>query len=210
MNPRISAYCHIKSNRVYLNGKLIYRLEEEIDRQEFMKAAFRNTDTKYPKFFKMDDYSKLGFLASEVLLSSLDPTTTEGQSTGIILSNSQSTLITDQQFQDSIQSDNNFFPSPSVFVYTLPNIMAGEIAIRHHFYGENAFFVSSSFDSDWQSAYVNQLMASNKLSSCISGWVDINQSHYEAFLYFVTSGENGNKVLHTPERIKELYSELDK
>lgn len=210
MNPCISAYCHIKNNRVYLNGKLVFSPQEELNRQDFIKAAFRNTGTKYPKFFKMDDISKLGFLAAEVIMSAMDPTTINGQSTGIVLSNSQSTLVTDQQFQDTIQSDDNFFPSPSVFVYTLPNIMAGEIAIRHHFYGENAFFVSSSFDSDWQSAYVNQLMESDKLTSCISGWVDMSNSQYEAFLYFVTSEKNGSQVPHTADRIKELYSELDK
>ena len=210
MEPNISAFCHVKNNRVYLNGKLVFSLEEELDRQDFMKAAFRNTGTKYPKFFKMDEYSKLGFLAAEVLMKALDASTIQGKSTGIVLSNSQSTLATDQQFQDSIQSDDNFFPSPSVFVYTLPNIMAGEIAIRHHFNGENAFFVSSSFDLEWQSDYINQLMKANKLTSCISGWIDLSKEYYEAFLCFVSSKSDDSKGLHTGKMVENIFSILDK
>lgn len=210
MKPSITAFCHIKNNRVYLNGRLVFSPEEEMDRQDFMKAAFRNTGTKYPKFFKMDEYSKLGFLAAEVLMSAVDGSTIEAKSTGIVLSNSQATLVTDQQFQDSIQSDEAFFPSPSIFVYTLPNIMAGEIAIRHHLTGENAFFVSSSFDSAWQTSYVNQLMTSDKITACLSGWIDLSSDHYEAFICYVTRDTKGNSEMHSGEILDSIFRIIDK
>lgn len=205
MNPVISAYCHIINNRVFLNGELVFEMAPGDDRAEFMKAAFRQTGTKYPKFFKMDEYSKLGFLAAEVLLKSVNQSDMMPESTGIVLSNSHATLTTDRQFQSSIQSDGAFFPSPAVFVYTLPNIMAGEMAIRHHFNGENAFFVSSSFDSAWHANYVNQLLLGQKISSCISGWVDLDEQNYEAFLAWVVVFDEKGLMAHTPEMLDDLY-----
>jgi len=209
MNPVISAYCHIINNRVYLNGELVFEMAPGDDRAEFMKTAFRQTGTKYPKFFKMDEYSKLGFLAAEVLLKSVNPEVITPETTGIVLSNSHATLTTDQQFQSSIQSDEAFFPSPAVFVYTLPNIMAGEMAIRHHFNGENAFFVSSSFDSAWHANYVNQLLHGQKISSCISGWVDLDENNYHAFLVWVSVANEKGLIAHTAEMLNNLYHTIE-
>ena len=212
MTPQVTAFCHIKKNQVFLNGKRIFSAGSEVDMREFVKAAFRNTGTKYPKFFKMDDYSKLGFLAVEVLMKAVDVSTIEAKSTGIVLSNNHSTLTTDQLFQDSIQSDETFFPSPSVFVYTLPNIMAGEIAIRHHFTGENAFFVSSLFDPDWHTFYINQQFESKKISACLSGWVEMDDQSLDAFVYFVEKGNDlrNESMLHTVEELNNLYKINDK
>ena len=35
---------------------------------EFIKTAFREFKIEYPKFFKMDNLSKLAFLTSEIIL----------------------------------------------------------------------------------------------------------------------------------------------
>ncbi|MEJ0079473.1 MAG: hypothetical protein WDM78_00555 [Puia sp.] len=47
--------------------------------------------------------------------------------------------------------------SPALFVYTLPNIVIGEISIRRHFKGENAFFVFKQFDGNFIEKYVRGL-----------------------------------------------------
>jgi 3-oxoacyl-[acyl-carrier-protein] synthase-1 len=65
-----------------------------------------------------------------------------------------------------------FFPSPSVFVYTLPNIVTGEIAIRNKFYGETSFYVLEHQDD----AEINRLIAEAALDtathSVIGGWLE--------------------------------------
>ncbi len=65
----ISTYCHIKDNKVYRNGQLIFD-GESLPLKDFLKAIYKHFGLKYPKFYKMDEISKLGFLASEIVLAS--------------------------------------------------------------------------------------------------------------------------------------------
>ena len=65
---RIKTYCHIKNNSVYINGELAFEYPEANSMHDFLKKAFKHFKPGYAKFYKMDDISKLGFLASEVIL----------------------------------------------------------------------------------------------------------------------------------------------
>jgi len=141
----IKRYCHIKNNRIYVDGELMYAYKKAEGLRAFAKSVYRYLKPSYNRFFKMDEISKLGFLAAEVLLSDFGKSTYYDEDVSIILSNSHSTLITDQEHQLTVDDYDNFFPSPSVFVYTLPNIMIGEISIRHKFKGENTFFIVENF-----------------------------------------------------------------
>lgn len=204
---KISTYCHIKNHRVYINGELIFELPEASGINDFLKKTFKHFKPGYAKFYKMDDISKLGFLASELLLKNKPYTAYEPEDTGIVLSNSQSTLVTDTEFQASIEDDRHFFPSPSVFVYTLPNIMIGEISIRHGFRGENAFYIFENFNANFVSDYINQLFLSQKLKACIGGWVDQSSENYEAFIYWADNKTDTPLAIeHTAKEIERLYN----
>lgn len=203
----IRTYCHIKNNSIYINGELVFELTETIDLNDFLKKAFKHFKPGYAKFYKMDEISKLGFLASEIILQDTPYKGIEPEDISIILSNSQSTLVTDSQFQDSIQDDSHFYPSPSVFVYTLPSIMVGEISIRHIFRGENAFFIFENFNANFVTDYINQLFLSQKLKACIGGWVDQSSDNYEAFVYWADNKEGTPKETdHTGKEIERLYN----
>ena len=100
---------------------------------------------EYPKYYKMDGLCRLGLVASELLLQA------EGNvrfkdcyDRAVVLFNRSSSISSDKKFLKSIQDKENYFPSPSVFVYTLPNIVTGEIAIRNHYYGETSFYILPS------------------------------------------------------------------
>ena len=60
----------------------------------------------------------------------------------MVFANSNSSLDVDIKHNASIADKEKYFPKPAVFVYTLPNIMLGELSIRHLLRGENIFFVS--------------------------------------------------------------------
>ena len=137
----ISSYCHIKNNQVSLNGDVIFS-EEHGSFSEFIKAAYKTQNTKYPKFFKMDHLSKLAFLASDILLKSQSLNLEEENNIALVFSNKASSLDTDLKHQESIQKKDNYYPSPAVFVYTLPNICLGEISIKYKLYSENSFFIA--------------------------------------------------------------------
>lgn len=201
----INTYIHIKKNRVYLDGKLLFEEPAADSLKAFTIKSFRHFKFKYPKFFKMDEISKLGFLAAEILLSN-SAEQINGKDVGIVLSNSQSTLVTDKTFQNSIADKENFFPSPSVFVYTLPNIMIGEISIRNKFKGENAFFIFDRFNAETICNHINLLNSGGKLTHCLGGWVDQSEANYEAFMYFTSPGEKDETLLsHNAKEVRKLY-----
>jgi hypothetical protein len=200
----IRSYSHIRNNKVYLKGELLYDNADK-DLKSFLKSAYRHFQVKYAKFFKMDEISKLGFLAAEVLIRDISRSAFQDEEVGIVLSNRNSTLETDSIHQQSITDPGNYYPSPSVFVYTLPNIMTGEISIRHKFRGENAFFIFEHFNPGFLTGYINQLFDQKKLKACIGGWVDQSADNYEAFLYWIEENNRGEAIQHTQNEVKKLH-----
>ncbi|RLD46457.1 MAG: 3-oxoacyl-ACP synthase [Bacteroidetes bacterium] len=203
----IKTYCHIKNHQIYVDGQLVFEAPEPGSLKEFMKLAFKHFKPGYAKFYKMDEISKLGFIAAEILLKDKPYDHMQPEEVGVVLSNAQSTLVTDMQFQDSIQSDADFYPSPSVFVYTLPNIMIGEICIRHGFRGEQAFYIFENFSANFAANYINHLFLSHKLKACIGGWVNQSPDNYEAFLYRAdTETDKQTSITHTGNEVERLYN----
>lgn len=192
----IQSYCHVKNGEVSVNGKTVYKTSET-DFKVVMKTAYKKLIVDYPKFFKMDNLSKLGFLAAHVLLEN-----EKEKNIALILSNKASSLDTDRTYQESIKNAEQYYPSPAVFVYTLPNIGMGEISIKHKLYSENCFFVTDEFTPQTLSTYANELLESNKAEKALCGWVDVDNGKYNAFLYVVA--KKGTFV-HSEAEINRLY-----
>lgn len=202
---KIITYCHIKDRKIFLDGEMIYE-NQDGDLTGFLKSAFKHFKIKYPKFYKMDDISKLGFLTAEIMLSKISLPGFSDDMVGIVLSNAQSTLETDKAHQKTINDRENYFPSPAVFVYTLPNIMIGEISIRHKFNGENAFFIFDRFNADFIVDYTNLLFAEKKIDACLCGWVDLAENNCESFLYWaVADGIDEKNKSHNGKMVNKLY-----
>ncbi|WP_291864474.1 3-oxoacyl-ACP synthase [Maribacter sp.] len=197
----IKSYCHIKNNAVSLNGTLLYHGEKEEFFSDFIKSAYKNLDTNYAKFFKMDNLSKLAFLGADVLLKHENVQPEKQENIALVFSNNASSLDTDRKYQESIEDKESFYPSPAVFVYTLPNICMGEISIKHKLYSENSFFIFEDFNPEYLHAYSSGLMEENKAEKVLCGWVNIDKEDYTAFLYLVTKEEGS--ISHT---IKEINS----
>ncbi len=135
----ITTSCKIEANAIFINDEKVFD-SDEVSFAEFAKSAYKNFGINYPKFFKMDNLSKLAFLASEMVLSEQIVAESENN-IALVFANQSSSLDTDVKYQHSIDDKGNYFPSPAVFVYTLPNICVGEISIKHQLKSENAFFV---------------------------------------------------------------------
>ncbi len=194
-------YCTIKNHSIFKNGNLIYSDTESETLKGFAKSIYKFLGLSYPKFHKMDNLCKLGFLASEVLIKDnvkLD------EDTALVLSNKASSLDTDRKHQESIQDREDFFPSPAVFVYTLPNIIMGEISIKNKLKSENAFFISEEFDTELMYTYSKILLNTEKASSVICGWVDLDTNKYDVFLAFLSKK---GKIKLTKEELNKLYNQ---
>ncbi len=213
----ISRYCAITEDAFFYNGKSAFPNKNNDNFAGFIKKIYRNYRIGYPKFFKMDKLCKLGFLTSELLLMGLDlKNKYDNEDTGIILQNGSSTIDIDNKFQKTINDRSNYYPSPSLFVYTLPNIMTGEICIKNKIKGENTVFISEKFDPEFSYSYINSLLGQDKLKRCIGGWVEYkNTETWESFMFLaqkknITNSDNQNPIELSKENIDKLYNNLKK
>ena len=185
----IVSCCKITPGHVWLNGELYLKsAHEPFEMNDFFFDIYKHTELDYRRFFKMDAMSKLGFLCSEVLLAGSDREQPKPDM-GIILFNKNSSIEADVNYQKTIQNKEDFFPSPANFVYTLPNIVTGEIAIRNKIYGETAFYVLHRFATDTISEVVDDTMYAAGIKCALTGWIDVNISNNEvdAFMMLCVS-----------------------
>jgi hypothetical protein len=168
------------------DNKLIYNYSDTLEISEFCKDVYRNFGVNYPKFFKMDELSKLCFLASEILLKDYpDKERMKNDKTGVILCNASSSIFTDAKYQIGIQSFDDFTPTPALFVYTLPNIAVGEICIRNGFKGNNIFFVMDKFDRDFMFDYLNIQFSKQALDYAVCGWCEFSSNTIDVQMFLV-------------------------
>jgi len=189
MKSYITSYCSITPESCSLNGKVKYQNLNNRTFNDFSKSIYKQEKIAYPKFSKMDGLSKLAFIASEVLLSSKDTSRWNEQQTAIVLGNKSSSIVSDQKHYDSYKDRASYFPSPAVFVYTLPNIMLGEISIKNKITGETSCFIQDQFDSTFLYQYIKDLFDSEGYHRCITGWVDYTPFDYEAHLFLVSKSD---------------------
>lgn len=178
----IKKHIKLKNNTVFLDGIKDYSSGNS-EFSDFVKSVYKKYGIKYGKFYKMDSLSKLGFLASELVLSE-NKNKLLPEETAIIFANSSSSLNTDVKYQKIL---NDAVPSPSVFVYTLPNIVIGEICIRNGFRGETIFFVQDEFDIDFTVNYTKAIFRDTNTKQALFAWVEISENNdYHIDMYLIT------------------------
>ena len=177
----------ITPEEVILDQRKLWERMEELEEQEgaghhsLLTSLYRQMIGNYPKFYKMDGLSRLGFVASEILLNAEKGETDKERA--IIFFNHSSSIASDRNYKESINDKNNYFPSPSIFVYTLPNIVTGEIAIRNHFHGETSFFILPDKDERLMEEILQASCRDAQSKSFLTGWIDYeDERHFEADL----------------------------
>jgi len=130
----------------------------------------------YPKFYKMDALARLGFVATELLIRKEREARGKEQEAedrrAVIFFGQSSSIHADKEFLASIADPGNFFPSPAAFVYTLPNIVNGEVAIRNNCHGETAFYILPHKDDNIMRMTSQATMLDSYHKSIITGWLD--------------------------------------
>lgn len=182
----VNATCTIHKQEVWVNDQLLYKLEKEEPFPVFAKAAYRHLGISYPRFFKMDQLSKLGFLCTELLVKEYKNWEAyNGGDIGIFIGNKNASLDTDDRYWQTVIEEPNAKPSPSLFVYTLPNILIGEVCKRHQILGDHTFLVDHTFDTNFFTEYVMYLLETKVVTTAIIGWVELYQENYKAKLIAV-------------------------
>ena len=197
---------------VMLDGN---KLQTEGAGAALLENIYRRYVGDWPKFFKMDPLARLGFLASELLLKAeaneqrgegnmLLPISGQGtasspaaagaqhdcrlretDSRAVILFNRSGSLADDLNYQKGIDGPDHL-GSPSLFVYTLPNIVTGEIAIRNKYYSETSFYCIPQPDEALIEKIVSQSIPSGE--SAIAGWCECSgENDFYAKMFILVS-----------------------
>lgn len=187
---KILAHSYVCPKGTFLNGKLVYDTAGE---ENPFKSAYQQLGVDYPKFYKMDVLSKMAFIGTEILLPFFPKDANLENDLQLIFANSSASQNTDNLFVESYEQLKT--PSPSLFVYTLPNIVTGELCIRHKWYGENCFFVEEAFNplhfSEW-----SQIALNKGNNACLCAWVEAKTNgEQECFLFLLTNSEDGENSI---------------
>ncbi len=175
----ITRYIHIDNQSCTIDG-----LQQSVcgEGKELLTYLYKSHINDYPKFYKMDMLSKLLFTATHFLLTDVDQEDISDMS--VLLFNATSSILADKKHIETYMKQDGFFPSPSVFLYTLPNIAIGEITIRHHITGETTLYILK----DKNQVIIDKILnASNFAGNMImTGWIDCSsENKFEADLKLI-------------------------
>lgn len=173
---RKSATVEINAGEVIVNDSVVFS-DKSADFGTFIREAFKSRGENNLKFYKMDDLCKLGYVTAAWLL---DGTEFGEEECGMVLSGKYGCLDTDMRHQQIIDKEGDAASSPAVFVYTLPNVVAGEISIRHHIKGENTWFWSDDRTMSDLKHYASLMAGASDLRYCIIGHLDFLNGEYFA------------------------------
>lgn len=189
--PTVSHSVKITAREAIVDG---VKLETAEQGKALLKELYKARINDYPKYYKMDLLTRLTFVASELLLKAEGKTNGVGDNAegltaatcsdrAVVIFNRSSSIVSDKQYLETIHDDENYFPSPTVFIYTLPNLTTGEIAIRNHFLGETSFYILPDRNEELMQDIVRVTFADKKTTSIMAGWIDCpDEDNFEAEL----------------------------
>ena len=132
-------------------------------------------------------FSRLAFVATDILLQA------EGKERfvtsddrAVIMFNHSSSVQADRSYLSTIADDENCFPSPSIFVYTLPNMAVAEVAMRNLYHAETSLYILPERDDHVMQQVIRASLLDKTTCSMITGWVDYEDNdHFVADLYII-------------------------
>ncbi|MBE6340090.1 MAG: beta-ACP synthase [Bacteroidales bacterium] len=177
------ASCQIANGKLVVDGKEILNCNTDFD--TFIREIYHQKNEPNLKFFKMDRLSKLGYMGAQYVIGkSSAHAVYEPTDTAIILYNHASSLDTDVQHMRDLAKGE---ASPATFVYTLPNIVLGEIAISCGVRGETTFFVCANAREEAQvTAYAKYLLTSHRYRNVLFGKCELLGENYNLNIHLLT------------------------
>lgn len=172
--------CKIADGRVTVDNQTVITTTEDFDK--FVREVYHFVNEPNIKFFKMDDLCKLGYLAAHFVLQGVDYKADE---VAIVLSNRSSSLDTDLRHEQTLAAGQP--ASPAIFVYTLANIVMGEICIKNHIQGETTFFISDKYEKAKIERYAQFLLTSGRYKYVIFGWCEYLNKKYNVDIQLITT-----------------------
>lgn len=169
----------ITSDSLYVDG---VKMDTTATGKALLTEIYKQQIGGYPKFYKMDALGRLVFVASELLIKQ-EGGEHERTDRAVVLFNASSSIVADRKFLTTILDKDNYFPSPADFLYTLPNIVTGEIAIKHQYKAETSLYILPHKDDALIQQVARTTFADPTIQSMITGWIDCpTEDNFEAEL----------------------------
>lgn len=162
----------LTSDSVILDGLTVPTQKKGKD---MLTELYKKHVGDYPKYYKMDILSKVAFICSELLLEAEGNREGHEEDRAIVLFSHDASIVSDRNFLRTITDE--YYPSPSVFVYTLPNIAAGEIAIRNGYHGETSFYVLPQKVDNIINMIIDASFCDDEMHSAICGWINCDDEN---------------------------------
>ena len=206
MKRMITRYSYVNDRLASVDGRPISLPARVTAGDAFLTALYRALRVDYPRFFKMDTLSKLGFLSSELIFETDTRRFDHGEEIAILCFNRGSSLETDTRYQATIEREDAYYPSPSLFVYTLPNIVTAEIAIREKLHGETAFYIQETFDARQIFAHASEAFTDAGTRAVLAAWIESYDVPHEAFMMLIGKNDDIFDAPQPAECIVELLN----
>lgn len=173
----------ITSDSVEVDGS---RVATETSGGALLKELYKGYIGDYAKFYKMDTMSRLALVATELLVRG-ETAEERAAEHDVVFFNRSSSIVADINHLATIRDRASFYPSPSVFLYTLPNIAMGEVAIRYQYRGETSLYILEQRDVRRMEEIIASTIKSSYAPTLISGWLDCrSEDDFEAEIKILT------------------------
>lgn len=184
----IEHYIKWRDHHLQRDGQPLMSVAHDTPLTDIPLQVYEQAAVNYPKFYKMDLLGRVAFLAAELLPAGAEDA--DKEKVAVALSTGSGCLDVDKKYNASRET----LASPALFVYTLPNIMLGEICIRHGFKGEQMTTVAAQPDIDWMLFYVNDLLTCRHTEACLLGHVEATEQGIDATLLWVSNKPNNRPI----------------
>lgn len=164
--PQIVSSLEITPDSVILDGERISTNNHGI---AILTELYKGYLADNPKFYKMDPFSRLAYISSGLLMRDLYPV----EDSSLLLFNQTSSIIQQRAHLSTFKSSDDYFPSPAIYIYTLPNVVTGEIAIKYNIKGETTLMILPEYNQEAMQEVVDATLSSlSEGAYLLTGWVD--------------------------------------
>ena len=121
------------------------------------------------RYYKMDLFSRLAYVGTGLLakdnLAGCAP-----EDIGLLIFTKNGSVLADRKHLSTFSQE--YYPSPAIFINTLPNVVLGEIAVTHQIKGETTLVMLSGENTELMENILAATLNATQPSALITGWVD--------------------------------------